>query len=98
MARSLTSTNESVTRMTSAMPSAPSSSIDSRCFTASDLGHDVADDDAVLAHVDLLVPPGRQVLTHVVGADRQLAVAPVDHHGQLHRLGPAVIGQGVEGG
>ena len=39
-----------------------------------------------------------QVLAHVVGPDRQLAVAPVDHHRQLHRPGPAVVAEGVEGG
>ena len=39
-----------------------------------------------------------QVLADVVGPDRQLAVAAVDHHGELHRPGPAVGVEGVEGG
>ena len=41
---------------------------------------------------------GRQVLAHVVGPDRQLAVAAVDQHGELHRPGPAVVVERVEGG
>ena len=51
-----------------------------------------------VVHVDHLVAPGGQVLAHVVGADGQLPVAPVDHHRQLHRPGPAVVVEGVEGG
>ena len=39
-----------------------------------------------------------QVLADEVGADRQLAVAAVDEHGELHGAGPAVLGDGVEGG
>ncbi len=34
---------------------------------------------------------GRQVLAHEVGADRQLAVAAVDEHGEAHGPGPAEI-------
>ena len=42
-------------------------------------------------HLDPLVPRGRQVLADVVGADRQLAVAPVDEDGELDAGGPAVV-------
>ena len=42
--------------------------------------------------------PGRQVLADEVGPDGQLAVAPVDQHGELHRPGPPEVVQGVEGG
>ena len=40
----------------------------------------------------------RQVLAHVVGADRQLAVAAVDQHGQLHAGGPPVVEERVDRG
>ena len=41
---------------------------------------------------------GGQVLPDQVGADRQLAVPPVDEDRQPHGPGAAVVGQGVEGG
>ena len=40
----------------------------------------------------------RQVLADVVGPDRQLAVAAVGEHGELHALGPAVLEEGVDRG
>ena len=40
---------------------------------------------------------GGPVLPPVGAADRQLAVAAVDQHGQLHGAGPAVVGQRVQG-
>src|SRR4051812_5372816 len=125
MARSLTSTKESVTRRTSSIPAAPRSATERRCFIAApdlrtggmepskrrfcaassrgsrgsaSLGDHVADDDTLVAHVDLLVAAGGQVLADVVGTDGKLAVPPVHHDGQLDRLGPAVVGQRVEGG
>ena len=48
--------------------------------------------------VDHLLAAGGQVLADVVGPDGQLPVAPVDHHRQLHRPGPPVVAEGVEGG
>src|SRR4051812_244866 len=42
-------------------------------------------------HLDALVPRGRQVLPHVVGADRKLAVAAVDEDGELDPVGPPVV-------
>ena len=48
--------------------------------------------------VDHLVAAGRQVLADEVGSDGQLAVAPVDHDGQLDGPGAAEVAQGVEGG
>ena len=42
-------------------------------------------------HLDPLAARGRQVLPDVVGADRQLAVAAVDEHGELDARGPAVV-------
>ena len=39
---------------------------------------------------------GRQVLADVVGADRQLAVAAVDQHRELHPGGAAVVEEGVD--
>ena len=45
-----------------------------------------------------LVARGRQVLADVVGADRQLAVAAVDQHGEPHGAGPAEVGERVERG
>ena len=61
--------------------------------------------DPVVAAVDLREPhphvfgrPGRQVLADEVGADRQLAVAAVDEHRELHRARPAELEQRVERG
>ena len=48
------------------------------------------------AHVDVLGARGRQVLADVVGADRQLAVAAVGEHGELHALGAAVVEQRLD--
>ena len=43
------------------------------------------------AHVDALLAGGREVLADVVGSDRQLAVAAVGQHGELHARGAPVI-------
>src|ERR687888_208840 len=59
-------------------------------FTASSKLDDV--------RVDALLARGREVLADVVGADRQLAVAAVDEHGELHARGPAVVEEGVDRG
>ena len=58
-----------------------------------------ADDlHAVGTHPHVLGATGREVLADEVGADRQLPVAAVDEHGELHGARPAVLGDGVEGG
>ena len=49
-------------------------------------------------HDDRLAVGGRHVLADVVGADRELAVAPVDEHGQLDGTRTPVLGHGVERG
>ncbi len=49
-------------------------------------------------HLDALVAGGGQVLADVVGADRQLAVAAVDEHGELDALGPAVVEERLDRG
>src|SRR5262245_49232185 len=49
-------------------------------------------------HLDALAAGGRQVLAHVVGADRELAVAAVGEDGELHALGAAVVEQGLDRG
>ena len=49
-------------------------------------------------HLDALPAGGREVLAHVVGADRELAVAAVDEHGELDALGAAVVEEGVDRG
>ncbi len=46
--------------------------------------------------VDPLAARGRQVLAHVVGADRQLAMAAVDEHRELHPLRAPVVEQRVD--
>ena len=48
--------------------------------------------------LDRLDQRGRQVLAHEVGADRQLAVAAVDQHGEPDGAGPADVVDRVEGG
>ena len=92
-----TSTKVSVSRSTSSMPSAPEVGDREEVLRGASLDH-LAEVDAVVVDVDDLVAAGREVLADVVGPDRQLAVAAVDHHRQLHRPGPAVVVEGVEGG
>ena len=67
-------------------------SIESRCFMPgpprgrrSDDRHLVDPVELLDAHVDALGARGREVLADVVGADRKLAVAAVDQHGELDR-------------
>src|ERR1041385_8549481 len=48
------------------------------------------------ARLDPLVAGGRHILAHEIGADRQLAVAAIDQHGQLNARRPAQVGQGIE--
>ena len=52
--------------------------------------------DLADADVDALVARGRQVLADVVGADRQLAVAAVGQHGELHARGAPVVEQRLD--
>ena len=78
------------------MPSRPPRSVDRQQVLAH-FTH-LPEVDAVVVHVDHLVAPGGQVLADVVGPDRQLAVAPVDHHRQLHGPRPAVVVERVERG
>ena len=54
--------------------------------------------DLLELHLDPLAPRRRQVLAHVVGADRQLAVTAVDEDGELHARGPAVLEQRLDRG
>src|SRR5262249_36184790 len=49
-------------------------------------------------HLDALGARGREVLADVVGADRQLAVAAVDEHGELDAIGAAVVEQRLDRG
>ena len=66
-----------------------------RCFIGL---HHLAEVDALGADVHHLVPARGQVLAHVVGSDRQLPVAAVDHDRELHRPRAPVGVEGVEGG
>ena len=54
--------------------------------------------DAFVVDVDDLVASRRQVLADVVGPDRELAVAAIDHDRELHRPRAAERRQRVEGG
>ena len=54
--------------------------------------------DLLEADVDPLLAGGRQVLADVVGADRQLAVAAVAEHRQLHPARPAVVEERLDRG
>src|SRR5262249_44035947 len=49
-------------------------------------------------HLDALVAVGRKVLAHVVRADRQLTVAAVGAHRELHPRGPAVVEERLDCG
>src|SRR5213593_1162791 len=48
-------------------------------------------------HLDALRVGGRDVLADVVGADRELAMAAVDEHGQLDGTRPAEVHESVHG-
>jgi len=54
--------------------------------------------DAVMdeLHLDAFTAGGGQVLADVVGPDRQLAVAAVGEHGELHAVWPAVVEQRLD--
>ena len=97
MERRSTSAKASATCRTSAMPSGPRSATERRCWVPP-LVLQAAYPDAVLTDVDHLLAARGEVLAHVVGPDRELAVAPVDHDGELHGLGPAEVVEGVQGG
>ena len=56
----------------------------------------VAAVDLLDVDVHALVGGGRQVLADVVGPDRQLAVAAVDQHRQLHPRRAAVVEEHVD--
>ena len=59
--------------------------------------HDAVDSSTSISSTfDPLVAGGGQVLADVVGPDRQLAVAAVDEHCELHPLRPAVVEQGLD--
>src|SRR5436305_7154448 len=49
-------------------------------------------------HVNALVAVSREVLANVVRADRQLAVAAVGQHGELHARGAAVVEERLDCG
>ena len=61
-------------------------------------GHLVDAVDLLDADVHALVARGRQVLADVVGPDRQLAVAAVGQHRQLHPLRAPVVEERVDRG
>ena len=48
--------------------------------------------------LDELLARGGHVLAHVIGPDRQLAVTPVDEHGEADRRRPPVIHERIHGG
>src|SRR5699024_2119349 len=50
------------------------------------------------ADVDAFAARRREVLAHVVGADRQIAVAEVDEDGEPDPGGAADVGEGIESG
>ena len=49
-------------------------------------------------HRHVLASGGGEVFAHIVGADGELPVPPVDQHRQLHRVGSAQVAEGVSGG
>src|SRR5436305_4426634 len=61
--------------------------------------HDLVDlVDLDELHLNALFAVGRKVLADVVGADRQLAVAAVGQHGELHARGAAVVEERLDRG
>ena len=101
MVRRFTSTNDSAVSSTSTIAALESGH---RARAGCDRGSTRsrrlprADPDAVEVGHDGLVLRRREILADVVGANRQLAVAAVDQHRQLHGAGPAPVGQRVERG
>ena len=98
--RRSTSAKASATRSTSAMPSRPEVG-DARgggAGTAHLSTRSPSADTPSSPDVDHLFAARREVLADVVGTDGQLAVASVDHDGELDRLGPPEVAQRVEGG
>ena len=97
--RRSTSAKASATRRTSAMPVGPEVGDRERCSRSP---------RHLSSRVPIQTPSSPtstissrrvgQVLAHVVGADGQLAVAAVDHDGELDGAGPAEVVERVEGG
>ena len=54
--------------------------------------------DLLKIQTDVLLVRGRDVLTHEVGADGQLAMAAVNEDGELDAAGATQVHDGVEGG
>ena len=52
--------------------------------------------DLLEQDLDGLPQRSREILTDVVGPDREFAVTPVDQHRQLHDPGAAKVGERVE--
>ena len=96
--RRSTSAKASATRRTSAMPSRPEVGDGEEVLGRPVTCPPAADPDAVVADVDHLLAPRREVLAHVVGPDGKLAVAAVDHDRELDGPGPAEVVEGVERG
>src|SRR5208283_4808073 len=95
IARSPTALNARAVSSTVTISSALSDSMSSRClrfqlmsFSQDDL---VRLAGKVQPHAHFFRDGGRHVLADKIRAHRQLAVAPVDEHGQLDALGPAEI-------
>ena len=107
MSRRPTSAKLAARAMIRSMSARSRSSIESRCLIALLPARDgrparLLDRDLVELvgllepDEDALVARGRQVLADVVGADRQLAVAAVGEHGELHPLRAPVVEEGVD--
>ena len=95
--RWLTSTIVSVRSSRRSTASGPISAIERRCFIRRPRARRRRRDQHLVgADLDVLVPRRRQVLADEVGPDRQLAVAAVDEHRQLHGPRPPVLGDRVE--
>src|SRR5262245_27855978 len=100
MSRGLTSTNDSDSPSRSSIPAGPRSSIERRSLTRPppDLDAFLAVVDLLEAHPHVLGDLGREVLPDEVGPDRELAMAPVHEHGQLHGPGTTELRDRLEGG
>src|SRR5262250_3645242 len=106
MSRSEISLNESAVSMRKRISSRDSPSRPNRCWWVNAISALLCGDEHDLVapvplcepYLNLFGDRGGEVLAHVVGANRQLAMSAVDEDGELHAARPAEVHERVERG